>query len=190
MDRKILIVLILISTLLSGCKSQDNISYNVKPTEDKIVEAEPVPDHFEKSIVSIQRILSYNVNRSFDQGGVITTVRKISIYPDSEYAGYNIIEFDLGVKNTSGKDVYMVYDISPIILSTGEQIDDTEKCSIHRVFKTAFKEGQLKYKVKTNISDIKTIRWVLVSPLHGGSEIIGSDEDFTFNLEEYERYGM
>lgn len=182
MKKRIMIVVLATAmSILPACISQKTAWQSVEVPENVENTNAQVPDtkhnELEKSDMRI-----YRIDKAFDQGGVITTVGSIALYEDNEDDKYNVIEFDINVTNNSGKDVYMLYYISPIILSTGEQKDETDKCDIYKIFRGVIKDGKLVYRVKSSLSDIKTIRWVMASPLHNGSEILGNDCDYTFIL--------
>lgn len=186
MYKKVLIWVLPAVILLAGCTRETS-----KREEDKTVEntvkTETTPYAEEINGQRYEPVIYYRVNKEFDQGGVITTVKDISLYKDEESQGINIICFDLKVTNRSGNDVYMVFDISPIVLSTGEQVDGTPMCEIYRVFKDAMKEGKLRYRIKSSMDGITTIRWIPGSPLYSGSNLMGSEIDYTFNLVDYKK---
>jgi hypothetical protein len=185
---KKIIASVMVVILLSGCSSK-KINTIEKPTLDTNTTENNINDVKvdsinEKNDIKSQEVSTYKWNKAFNQSSIVTTVEEISIYKDNLNPEYNIICFNLKVQNESGKDVYLTYDISPIILNTGEQVDETDRCNINRLFKSAVKEGQLLYSIKSKVEDIKTIRWILTSPLYNGSEIIGEDCDFTFDLTQ------
>jgi hypothetical protein len=184
MYKRLIFPVIIIVMSMWGCSAQEEETGSLGP----VYEAYPSPvepQWAEQDMEeSIPRVVC-NIGKSFEQEGVITTVKEILMYPDDESPEYNIICFNLNVRNDSCSDVFMTLDISPLLLNTGEQVDDTDSCDIHRMMKTAVKDGSIEYKVKSSISDIKSIRWILVNPMSQDNRIMGKDCDYTFYLEEF-----
>jgi len=195
----VLLIVVVFGITFGGCTSERVTSENVKNGSDidnQYTESHNIHNKdIEGSNQMVEKLFipvtAFRVYETFDQGGIVTLVKDILLYSHEENNNCSIIQFNLQVRNNSDKDAYMLYDISPIVLNTGEQKDDTDRCTIHRVFKSAVKEGELVYEVKSRIESIKTIRWVLAGPLHNytnadsSGEIIGGDCDFTFNLDLY-----
>jgi hypothetical protein len=179
---KFFLILIISIIFISGCSTKQAGNNNMQ--SQLYVEAKgEIPQKQKASEDNAALSLKlYKLDKTLTQGEIITTLNEIAIY-DDETEG-TIIEFGLNINNTSQNDVYTSYDISPIVLNTGEQIDETYKCDIHRVFKAANKEGYVIYKAKTSKEEIKTIRWIVASPLYNGSEIIGRECDVLLELKE------
>lgn len=193
MCNKIVAFFTAVIILLTGCslKQTSGKEQNITVKEERIESLSSPEKSMDPQTINnteYEAGISYNINKEFKQGEVTTTVREISLYPDTQGpGGYNVIKFNISVKNSTGKDIYMVYDISPLVLNTGEQIDFASKCDIHRVFKDVVKDGVLTYKTKSKIEDIKTLRWVIASPMYNGTQLIGKEWDFIFMLDKYEK---